>query len=242
MSIVVAGCGIGRLGGATSSTTTSLRAVAPCLAGTGARTLIVRGSRAAPVGRGNETFSVEGAILGTSGAAIVMSNESNSDLCGWSDYVGSLLNAGFQVVLYNYPDEGAAADSLTAVVGYLRDHGLKKITLMGASLGAMVSIVVGASLQPAPSAVVSLSAEAWFPPLEVGPFAAKLTTPTLFVTAADDPWGAAEANQSFYESAPASVKQLIVVPGDAHGWDLLTDGYEESVVTPILTFLQHHSK
>jgi hypothetical protein len=176
------------------------------------------------------------AILGTSQRAVVLSDESDENACSWRSLAATLAAAGYRVALYDY----TAADprtNLTSIVAYLRGTGARTIALVGASEGAKTSIMVGAGLNPPADAVVSLSAEEALLGTDVAPYAAQLRTPTLFVTAQDDPFGAATATVAYYRSAPAAAKQLLVRPGMEHGTELLSDPVVHQAV---LDFLASH--
>lgn len=175
-------------------------------------------------------------LLGGGSRAVLFSDESDEDLCAWLPLGQTLAADGYWVGLYDYT--GVPTEDLTAAADYLRFHGAAELALVGASEGAKTSVVVAVGLRPAPAAVVSLSAEAALRESgPVAPYAARLTAPTLFVTAAADPYGSTEATQGFYASAPAAAKRLLVVPGQAHGTALLTN---VEVRLAVLGFLAAH--
>jgi hypothetical protein len=176
----------------------------PCLAQFGAR----------------ETTTADGvrvAIIGHSRSALVLSNESDEDACGWLPYVTALRSTHAMLAFYDYTSDDVS--DLESVVRLVRARGARAITLVGASEGAKASIVAAARV--APGAVVSLSAEARLRGQAVAPFAARLHMPVLFATATDDPYGATSATRELYRVAPSRSKQLVTAPGDAHGTTLL---------------------
>jgi hypothetical protein len=175
------------------------------------------------------------AILGTSQKAVVLSDESDENACSWRSIAATLAAAGYRVALYDYTGDPRA--NLTSVVAYLRGTGARTIALVGASEGAKTSIIVGAGLNPPADAVVSLSAEEALLGTDVAPYAGQLRTATLFVTAQDDPFGAATATVADYRAAPAASKQLLVRTGMAHGTELLSDPVVRQAV---LDFLASH--
>lgn len=175
------------------------------------------------------------AILGTSKRAVVLSDESDENACSWRSLAATLAAGGYRVALYDYTADPRA--NLASVVAYLRGTGARTIALVGASEGAKTSIVVGAGLNPPADAVVSLSAEEALLGTDVAPYAAQLRAATLFVTAQDDPFGAATATVAYYRAAPAAAKQLLVRPGMAHGTELLSDPVVRQAV---LDFLASH--
>lgn len=196
----------------------------PCLAGSSVRGITVAATPPLPV-----------ALLGTSSRTIVLSDESDEDACSWLPLARTLTAAGYQVALYDYT--GDPRDDVVAVVRYLRAHGAHSVALVGASEGAKTSIVAAAGLHPTPDAVVSLSAESTLQGAPVAPYAARLGCPTLFVTAAEDPYGSTAATRQYFTSNPAIGKRLVVVPGQAHGTVLLADA---AVHAAVRSFLAAH--
>ena len=201
------------------SSTSELVQEWPCLAGSSARQVTLATS---PI--------LDFAVLGTGSRAVVLSNESDQELCSWLSYAKTLAGAGLQVALYDYV--GGPRNDIAKVVGYLRGHGAKAVALMGASEGAKGSIIEASAVHP--QALVSLSAENLLSGVAVAPHAATLHAPTMYVTASDDPYNATVATKGYYKSSPAAVKRLIVVPGTAHGTALLGTA---SVTREITKFL-----
>jgi alpha-beta hydrolase superfamily lysophospholipase len=72
---------------------------------------------------------------------------------------------------------------------------------------------------------------------DIKPFAARLELPVLFVTAERDAFGANRAALLFYRLAPSKEKQLLVMPGSAHGTQLLKDA---GLVRRVLGFINAH--
>jgi pimeloyl-ACP methyl ester carboxylesterase len=108
------------------------------------------------------------------------------------------------------------------VTAYLRQHGTRAVALVGASEGARLDDRGG----DGPSAGGRGRRSR--------PYAARLTSPATFVTAADDPYDAAPAARGFYRSAQSAVKRLLVVPGDAHGTALLSRQATDRQVTAFI--------
>jgi pimeloyl-ACP methyl ester carboxylesterase len=175
------------------------------------------------------------AVVGSGDRAVVFSDESDADLCSWLPYARMLAGDGLRVVLYDYAL--GPRDDLAHVTGYLRAQGTHAIALVGASEGAKASIVAGTSQRV--QAVVSLSAEDALSGLPVAPYARRLAVPTLYVSAADDPYGAASATRAFYKLAPATAKQLVIVPGTAHGTALLA---RPALARDVTAFIQRHDR
>jgi pimeloyl-ACP methyl ester carboxylesterase len=194
----------------------------PCLAGTGATRLDLPG-----------TPALTAAALGTGPRAVVFVNESDQDLCSWLTYAKTL--PGCRVVLYDYA--GTPQGDLARVSDYLRTHGASAVGFVGASQGAKAAIITAVTAHP--QAVVSLSAEDALQGTAVAPYAAKLMTPTLFVTARGDEYGAATATPGFEKAAASKAKRLVVVPGSAHGTALLA---QPAIARDVTQFLARYDR
>lgn len=177
-------------------------------------------------------------LIGTGPVAVVLSNQSDRDLCAWMGFAHTLASSGFTAVLYDGTDP---VHEITAIAGHLRRHGYRAVTAVGASQGAKASLIAAARTRPHLDALVSLSAEARlsaYPYINLKHEARKLRLPTLFVTAANDPYGATMATRAYHRLAPARSNRLEVVHGNAHGIDLLKDQRTEQSV---VRFLRHHT-
>jgi fermentation-respiration switch protein FrsA (DUF1100 family) len=177
-------------------------------------------------------------LIGSGARVVVLSNQSDEDLCAWLPFAATLTSAGYRVVVWDYAGAAPPAE-LSAVVTAVRDAGGTRIVLMGASKGAKTSLVTGASITPAVAGVISLSAEAVLQPAtSVVDSVARLPCPVLLITADHDPYGSADAAQAFLAAAPNHDRRLITVPGTDHGTQLLAGASAGTVGPAILAFLQ----
>lgn len=185
---------------------------------------------------GPQVGKSSGALLGDGETGIVISNQSEGQICPWLPLAEALAKNHNRVLLYQY-GSGDRADLVAAAAAFMAGQGIKHIILIGASQGAKATIVAATRNLPGLVALVSLSAEDSLAGLNVEPYAQKINLPTLFITADHDPYGSSKATNTFYKDAPVKDKQLIVVPGDAHGYDLLAD---PSVLSAVVKFVQDH--
>jgi pimeloyl-ACP methyl ester carboxylesterase len=243
--VLTAGCGPGdRAAGPARPGTASPRAAgsgAASHSGPTTRTL----DGCLPAGRARiETVSDAGGgtltlgVVGTGPHVVVLSNESDENLCSWRPLSARLAASGYRVVLWDYGG-GLPAGELAAVVRRLRSSGATRLVLMGASEGAKASLVAAAQIRPAVQGVVSLSAESvLLPAITVFDSVRRLHCPLLLVTADQDAFGSAQAARQFLAAAPSEAKRLVTVPGTDHGTALLT-GRPAAITRPAITAFLH---
>lgn len=176
---------------------------------------------------------LEIAILGHSPRAVVLANQSDRFACSWLPFARRLVRAGYEVAFFDYEADPVA--DATAVAGYVRRHGARSVSMVGASQGAMVAIIAGATVRPRPAAVISLSPEVAVGSMDVASYAPRLQAPALLVTATKDPLGSAETTAAYIKQIPGRPKERMAVPGERHGIELLS---EPKVMLRVLGFLR----
>jgi pimeloyl-ACP methyl ester carboxylesterase len=176
-------------------------------------------------------------VLGQGTKGVVLSNQSDQNLCSWLPEARTLAARGYRVALYDYA-ANVSRDDLTSVVTVLRQQGVTHIVLVGASQGAKASMVTATTITPPVDGVVAVSAE--IKSQEYGamlPYAAKLHVPTLYVTSTRDPDDTPPAGPSFARAQPAHRGTLLLISTAGHGTALLTP----QVQTAITAFLAAHT-
>jgi pimeloyl-ACP methyl ester carboxylesterase len=182
---------------------------------------------------------LDGVALGSGATGIVLAHEYPADLCGWWPYAVYLSRQGFRVLLFDFrcagvsecPDGGKEeiARDPGAAVARLRATGVDHVILVGASLGAVVSLVAGGSIRPALDGVVSLSGESDLTntigaPLDARGSVPGLRIPVLFMVARNDSAVTVGETHAMYVHAGATDKRLVVLPEFfGHGWLMLSD-------------------
>ncbi|HEY1484766.1 MAG TPA: alpha/beta hydrolase [Micromonosporaceae bacterium] len=173
-------------------------------------------------------------LLGTGNRTVILSDESDENMCSWLPFAGRLVSAGYRVALWDYVDDPVT--ELAAVAAAVRTG---RLALIGASEGAKTSLIAAVSIKPAVAGVVSLSAEQSLQGTDVPTAVAPLRVPVLLITAHDDAYDAADAGPEIIKAMAGTDKRLTVVPGSDHGTALLT---HPTVTTEILAFLNAHEK
>ena len=162
--------------------------------------------------------------------AVVLAHMSEGDVCSWLPYARNLADHGFFVFPFDFRGHGlsggrqshsrAPAD-VAAAVSEVRALGARKVVVVGASLGGIAAVMAGASIRPAVTGVVAVSAPAHMPSvLDALPAARKLRVPTLYVAAVGDqnwPYDFAGDAQTLYDATATKEKRLVIVPGRLHG-------------------------
>jgi pimeloyl-ACP methyl ester carboxylesterase len=182
---------------------------------------------------------------GTRGVVLAHGGQFNKE--GWAEQAKALTEAGFQVLAIDYRGEGqshgpgqeniysAPLDrDVLAAVRYLRSHGAKPVSVVGASMGggAAGDAAIAAKKGEIEGVVFLGSAPN-------GP-ADQLQCRSLFIVARDDSNGAGPrlpGIQAQYDKAPKP-KDLVVVDGSAHAQFLFQTDQGPRVMQEILKFLK----
>ena len=168
--------------------------------------------------------AVDAVMFGSGKVGVLLSHQSEADLCQWHDQAVKMAASGYRVIVPNLPEINQLPVA-RAAVAELRKAGATSIVLMGASMGATVSLAAAADIKPAPTAVVSLSAPTSFGGLDADTAIADLKMPIFLAAGANDSSFAMEAELLKKDATASSHVELLVVPvSSAHGVDLLVPG------------------
>lgn len=155
--------------------------------------------------------------------AVVLSHQNGGSLCDWIPYLDAFTGAGYAVLPFTA--NGDVATGIRSATGYLRDKGVARVVLIGASKGGTGSLVAGALPDsPLPvAAVVSLSGPESFGADNAATAVKRLAAPVFF--AAEEHDGPFPGNaRSLHAAAVSADKKLKIYPGANHGAALLADG------------------
>jgi len=185
-------------------------------------------------------------VYGAGDRAVVLAHGGQFDKESWKKQAEALVAAKFRVLALDFrgygkskgPGDSDPADAplyqdVLAAVRYLRKHGAKSVSIVGASMGGWAA--GGASIAAQPGEIGRL---VFLGSAPSGP-ADKLKSPSLFIVARDD---ASEDGPRLpgireqYEKTPEP-KELIILEGSAHAQFLFQTDQADRVMREILRFL-----
>lgn len=175
--------------------------------------------------------------------AIICSHEHPGTKAEWSDSAPWFAARGYMVLAYDFRGGGESQgqydptrldrDVLAAIV-YVRSKGAKKVILLGASMGADISLIAASKTQVA--GVIALSPEYLFGLGDADIRA--ISSPKLFINSEGDAF--ASDTQQMFQSARLP-KSLHLYPGDAHGVDIFGTGNGQDLIARILAFVNTYA-
>jgi alpha-beta hydrolase superfamily lysophospholipase len=208
--------------------------------------------------RGGELFfnAADGTRLvghrfGKGTTAVILTHQSEGDLCDWLPYARRLASKGYLAFPIDFRGYGSSevraagpyryAQDIAAAAKELRKLGKKKIFVVGASMGGLAAVVAGANVTPPLAGVVSVSSPARFRGLDGVKAGPRLRVPVLYLAAtADDNAGydfSADA-ETLHRAAASKDKRLELLPGAAHGIALVASSARAKA--SIESFLRGH--
>ncbi len=185
-------------------------------------------------------------VYGEGERAVVLAHGGRFNRESWEKQARTLASAGFRVLALDFrgygksrgPGDSDPADAplhldVLAAVRYQRSTGAKRVSVIGASMGA--GAAGDASIASQPGEIDRLVFLGGAPN---GP-AEKLKSPSLFIVARDDTSGDGPrlpGIQQQYNKAPQP-KSLIILEGSAHAQYLFQTDQADRVMREILRFL-----
>jgi hypothetical protein len=230
--VVVAALLITGCSGPRSAGTAAPGASTPPAATTAAVDGCVPASQALPIDLGGPA-----AVLGTGVVGVVLSNQSDQNLCGWLPFASTLAARGYRVLLHD--DAGSPAQEILRAIAALRTLGARRVFLVGASQGAKASLVAAASTRPLVAGVVSVSPEQSLQGADLVAVAARLRVSVLYLAARY----VEDAPRMLYRATTQTHwRRLAVVAGRTHGTGLPKGPRGAYAQALILSFLGSHGR
>lgn len=187
--------------------------------------------------------------LGNGHLGVVLAHQSEGSLCEWLPFGRYLAERGYRVLTFDFAGYGSSTptrqktyvEDLRTAVEYLRERGVTHVAIMGASMGATMSVVAAAAIDPPVDAVIAISPPLDFDGVNAEVAAASLGSPALFI-AGDMDGDYATYAQAIYAATPGEERALLVLESPHHGIQLLAAETRATVEarTAIEQFLATH--
>jgi len=235
---VGAGCSEEPAGPAPLPNPTASSAVSPGVTpppvGNGCRELATQGRTLRLVNAAGH--SIAAVDLGSGPMGVVLAHQSDASMCQWLPYATVLASKGYRVVAFDFVGYGSSSipqqktylEDIRTVVSYLRDRGTPKVVVMGASMGATMSIVAAAAIAPPVDGVIALSPPLVFDGVNAEKAAPSLRTPALYVAGDSDGDYEVYARQ-INDATPADLRNLVVESASQHGIQFVAADTPEAV-------------
>ena len=209
LALLVSGCG------STHSTTTDVTQAAAsntvdCIrSGPETHVVVAGGTTVAITGRGR--------------IGVALLPQSGGDACDWTGFVHGAQARGLRTAQIDW--NGNFVAQARGAVAALRRAGARKIALVGASLGGHFALVLASKRHPRIDAVVTLSAERTerSDARDVVRVAKRIRIPALTIGSRADGWTTFGADtRAIHRAIRAKVNTMVLIPGAAHGVELLS--------------------
>jgi pimeloyl-ACP methyl ester carboxylesterase len=189
--------------------------------------------------------------FGKGTTAVILTHQSEGDLCDWLPYAKRLAARGYFVFPidfrgYGFSDIPSAgpyryAQDIAAATKELRKLGKRKVFVVGASMGGIAAVVAGANVSPPLAGVVSISSPARYRGMDGVKAGARLRVPVLYLAATADDNGGFDFSkdaEAMFATTAAKEKRLELLPGAAHGIGLMASSARAK--TLVEGFLRAH--
>jgi hypothetical protein len=185
---------------------------------------------------------VRAAMVGRGPTGAVFANQSGGNVCDWLPFARRLAAQGVRSLLFDYSGADYVEET-RAAGGALRAASARSVVLVGASLGGQVAVRVAARPPAGLAAIATLSAERIGRSLgDVLPYARHVHIRSLYVGSAKDGYTTFGADtRALYRATPAHRKRIVLVPGDAHGVDLLSGAHGARIGRLLSGFIRNGS-
>jgi pimeloyl-ACP methyl ester carboxylesterase len=194
-------------------------------------------------------FGPEDAVAG-----VVLAHMQPADQSSWFDFADELGGLGYRALTFDfrgYCPGGAAGCSqgdadisaiwqdVAGAVGLLHTEGVRRVALIGASMGGTASLIVASQADPPIDAVITLSAPDSIEGLVAGPDVMQTVTGAKLFIAGNGDGTAADVAQAFYNQTLQPKRVEILTTSD-HGTDILGGNQAEIARNLITGWLAQH--
>lgn len=176
-------------------------------------------------------IALDALLLGDGETGVVLGHQLRRDFCSWAPFARKLAERGDMTVLaINFGSTSPDSD-MEAAAGELRRRGSKRVLLVGASMGGTAALAAATRVDA--DGVAALSAPRQFGDLDALPAVRDLEAPTLYLVGRQDQAFATDA-RLLHRATRTRDKALLVLPGAAHGTDLLDNPRAERALLAFL--------
>jgi len=196
---------------------------------------------------GKAPLALDTHVFGSGPTGVILAHMRPADQTSWFEFATRLAATGrYTVMTFDFRGFGASTGDkafdridtdMDAVYAYMRATlGVRKVFLVGASMGGTAAIVVASRLPVA--GFVSISSPAQFETYDATAAVASIGAPKLFVASEDD----VPAERSLEEliAAAPEPKDHQIYDGDAHGTNIFAGPHGDELSRRIVDFLDSH--
>ena len=238
------------------SVATALVLVLPaCHQAEAIRTQALADSRAVEF-ESSDGVHLAGRLFGPDGATagVVLAHMQPADQSSWFDFADQLAGMGYRTLTFDFrgycpgddagcsqgvKDISAIWQDVAGAVGFLRTEGVRRIGLVGASMGGTASLIYASQSGSDIDAVVTLSAPAAIEGLTAGPDVLQTVGAAKLFLAGNVDGNAAATAQAFFAETLQPKRVEILTTAD-HGTDILEGNQAENARTLITNWLEQH--
>jgi pimeloyl-ACP methyl ester carboxylesterase len=189
------------------------------------------------------------AEMGSGPRGVVLAHQYRGDLCQWAPFGEELARRGYHVVAFDFRNNGLSGaaeypktthlstDVVTAAQ-LLHRRGAKHVVTVGASMGGTLALVGASKLYPGfVTGAISLGAVGSWVQDDALAALTSSQLPVLITVAAHDGNDLAPVARQLHKASKSRDKQLLIIPGRAHGVETLAS---TQLRRAIHGFLEHH--
>ncbi len=172
-------------------------------------------------------------LIGTGTDGVVLGPQDDGDICQWLPYAEELATT-YRVALFDWDEPRSELPALA--VAALHDAGVKKVVLGGASYGGALALSEAYRVRPRLAGVVSFGGELTLPGFDGRAGIRKWRGPLLALGSEEDDFFDSKNARQLRRLHPGP-ETVVMVPGHAHGVDLLDDPRQARVRAAVDRFL-----
>ena len=204
----------------------------------------------------SDGLELAGRIFGPHGATagVVLAHMLPADQSSWFEFADRLGGLGYRALTFDFrgycpggmagcsqgsKDVSAIGSDVRAAARYLKSQGVRRIGLVGASMGGTASLVVASRPDKTIDAVITLSAPDTIDGLAAGPNVIQAITAAKLFIAGNGDDVAARSAEAFYQQSTTPKRVEILTTSD-HGTDLLEGNQAEIARTLIIGWLTQY--